>query len=123
LDDIADEKMEIPQEILQAAACLMASASGIYENEDQRKPAIFPHLSAALSAGMTKIVNLDLTSPDGAISLPLMGDIYETVALLLAEDKREIGEGGSDPSIQVGLSMIRFWAQDNVRTLGISVQL
>ena len=123
LDDIADEKMEVPQEVLQAAACLMASASGIYENEDHRKPAIFPHLAAALSTGMTKIVNLDLTSPDGAISLPLMGDIHETVALLLAQDKREIGEGGSDPSIQAGLSMIRFWAQDNVRTLGISAQL
>jgi hypothetical protein len=72
---------------------------------------------------MTKIVNLDLTSPDGAILLPLMGDIHETVALLLAGDKRKIGEGGSDPSIQAGLSMIQFWTQDNVRTLGISAQL
>jgi hypothetical protein len=61
-----------------------------------------------LSTGMTKIVNLDLTSPDGAISFPLAGDIYETVAPLLAEDKQEVGEGGSDPSIQAGLSMIRF---------------
>jgi hypothetical protein len=86
----------------------MESASVIYENEDHRKPAIFLHLAAALSAGMTEIVTLDLTSPDGAISLPLMGDIHETVALLLAEDKREIGEGGSDPSIQADLSMIRF---------------
>jgi hypothetical protein len=34
LDDIADEKIEVPQEVLQAAACFMASASGIYENED-----------------------------------------------------------------------------------------
>jgi hypothetical protein len=123
LNDIADEKMEVPQEVLQAATRLMASASGIYENEDHRKLAVFPHLGAALSAGMTKIVNPDLTSPDGAISLSLMGNIHETVALLLAEDKREIGEGGSDPSIQAGLSMIRFWAQDNVRTLRISSQL
>jgi len=122
LDDIADEKLEVPQEVLRAAACFMAGASGIYEKEDHRKPAIFPHLAAALSMGMTKIVNLDLTSPDGAISLPLMSDIHETVALLLAEDKREIGEGGSDPSIQAGLSMIRFWAQDNVCALGIFAQ-
>ena len=122
LDDIADEKLDVPQEILRAAARFMASASGIYEKEDHRKPAIFPHLAAALSTGMTKIVNLDLTSPDGAISLPLAGDIHETVALLLAEDKREVGEGGSDPSIQAGLSMIRFWAQDNVCTLEISTQ-
>jgi hypothetical protein len=91
----------------------------IYESEDHRKPAIFPRL-AAESRGHD---NLDLTSPDGAISLPLMGDIHETVALLLTEDKQEIGERGSDPSIPADLSMIRFWAQDNVRTLGISAQL
>jgi hypothetical protein len=77
LDDIADENMEVPQEVLQAAACFMASASGIYEQEDHRKPGIFPHLAAALSTGTTKVANLDLTSPDGAISLPLTGNIHE----------------------------------------------
>jgi hypothetical protein len=45
LDDIADEKLDVPQEILRAAACFMASASGIYEKEDHRKPAILPQLS------------------------------------------------------------------------------
>jgi len=100
-------KSDIVCQILWAStSCFMESASGIYEKEDHRKPAIFPHLAAALSTGMTKIINLDLTSPDGAISLPLAGDIHETVALLLAEDEREVGEGGSDPSIQAGLSMI-----------------
>jgi hypothetical protein len=100
----------------------MASASGIYEKEDRIKQAIFPHLAVALSMGMTKIVNPDLTSPDGAISLHLVGDICETVSPLLTEDKREVGEGGSDPSIQADLSMIRFWAQDNVCMLVISAQ-
>jgi hypothetical protein len=122
LDDIVDEKLDVPQEILRAATCFIASASGIYEKEDHRKQAIFPHLAVALSTGMTKIVNLDLTFPDGATSLPLAGDIC-TVAPLLAKDKREVGEGGSEPSIQAGLSMIRFWAQDNVCMLGIPAQL
>jgi hypothetical protein len=122
LDDIADEKLDVSPDILRAAACFMGAASGIYEKEDHRKQAIFPHLAAALSTGMTQIVNPDLTSPDGAVSLPLVGDIYETVSPLLAEDKREVGEGGSDPSIQAGLSMARFWAQENVCTLGISAQ-
>ena len=89
----------------------------MYEKEDHQKPAIFPHLATTLSIGIMKIVNQDLTSLDGAILLTLMGDIHEMVALLLAEDKQEIGEGGSDPPIQAGLSMIRFWDQDNVRTL------
>ena len=72
---------------------------------------------------MTKIVNLDLTSADGAVSVTLIGDIHETVAILQAEDKREFGEGGSDPSTQAGLSMIRNWVQHNVRVLGFSTQL
>lgn len=95
----------------------MASASGIYEKEELRRSAILPHLSAALSIGMTKIVNLDLTSPDGAVIVTLTGDIPETATIMLDEQKREIGEGGSDPSIQVGLSMIRCWVQDNVCVL------
>ena len=101
----------------------MASASGIYEKEDHRKPAIFPNLAAALSAGMTKVVNLDLTSPDGAVVVSLIGDIHETVALLLAEDKREVGEGACDASTQASLSMIRYWVQKDVRALGICAQL
>jgi hypothetical protein len=34
LDNIADKKMEVPQEVFQAAACFMANASAIYEKED-----------------------------------------------------------------------------------------
>jgi hypothetical protein len=34
--------------------------------------------------GMTEIFSLDVTSADGAISMTLMGDIHEKVALLLA---------------------------------------
>jgi hypothetical protein len=47
LDDIADEKLDIPQQTLQAAACFMAAASGIYEKEDGNQPSslILPRLS------------------------------------------------------------------------------
>jgi hypothetical protein len=113
LDDIADEGLNIPDETLRAAADFMASASGIYEKEELRQSAILPHLSAALSIGMTKVVNLDRTSPDGAIIVTLTS-IPETAPLLLDEQKRDFGDGASDPSIQAGLSMIRCWAQRNV---------
>ena len=121
LDDIADEKLDIPPETLRATAVFMASASGIYEREEIRKSVILPHLSAALSIGMTQVVNIDLTSPDGAVIVTLTGDIPETAATLLDEQKRDVGEGGSDPSVQVAFSMIRFWAQDNVGVLSAFV--
>jgi len=114
LDDIADEKMDIPDETLRAAADFMASASGIYE-EPIRQSAILPHLSAALSIGMTQVVNLDRTCPDGAV-IATLTDIPETATLLVDEQKRDLGEG-ADPSIQAGLSMIRFWAQENHRII------
>jgi hypothetical protein len=114
LDDIADKDLDLPAATIRAAAAFMASASGIYEKEELRQSTIIPHLSTALSMGMIKIVNSDLTSPDSTILMTLQGGISETVALLLSEDKREIGEGGSDASIQAGLSMIRFWAQRDV---------
>jgi thiamine kinase-like enzyme len=37
--------------------------------------------------------------------------------LFLEEDKNELGDGGSDPSTQTGLSIARCWAQDKVRPI------
>ncbi len=115
LDDIADKKLDIPHETLRATARFMASASGIYETEELRRSAVLPHLSAALTIGMTKTVNLDLISPDGPVIATPIG--AHTATIMLDEQKRDIGEGGSDPSIQVGLSMIQCWVQDNVCVL------
>jgi hypothetical protein len=41
-------------------------------------------------------------------------DVNETVALLMNEDTRDIGEGGCDPSAQASLTMVRYWAQHSV---------
>jgi hypothetical protein len=42
---------------------------------------------------------------------------------LVDEQKRDFGDGASDPSIQAGLSMIRCWAQRNVCIRRIVAQL
>jgi hypothetical protein len=100
-------------EVVQATACFMYKASGIYKNEDTRRSAIRPKLSNVLSVGLEKVVNLDLTSADGVVVTQalMMGEV---AAIGIEEDKNEFGDGGSDPSTQVGLSYGRFWAQPNV---------
>jgi hypothetical protein len=45
LDDIADEKLDVPQEILQAAACFMTSMSGKKTTGNQPSSLILPRLS------------------------------------------------------------------------------
>jgi hypothetical protein len=99
--------------VVQATACFMCKASGIYKNEDTRRSAIRPKLSNVLSVGMEKVVNLDLTSADGVVLTQalMMGEV---AAIGIEEEKNEFGDGGSDPSTQAGLSYGRFWAQPNV---------
>ena len=63
---------------------------------------------------MEKVVNLNSTSANGMVVTQafMMGEV---AAIGIEEDKNEFGDGGSDPSTQVGLSYGRFWAQTNVR--------
>ena len=103
----------MPMKVVRGTACFMGKASGIYKNEDKRRSAIRPELLNVLSVGMEKIVNLDSTSADGVVATQalMMGEV---AAICIEEDKNEFGDGGSDPSTQVGLSYGRFWAQPNV---------
>lgn len=123
LDNIANQNLIILDETLNAVTSFMGVASAIHEDERNRKKKVVPPLSAALHAGFTQIVNLDFTFLDNCVTETLANGIPETVSLLIVEDKREVGEGGSDPSTQAGLSMIRYWAQKNVRPSGNSTQL
>jgi len=48
LDDIADEKLDVLPETLQAAADFMTTASSIYEKEDSRKSTVMSRLTGPL---------------------------------------------------------------------------
>ena len=102
-------------EVVRATVRFMCEASGIYTNEDTRRSAIRPKLLNVLSVGMENVVNLDSTSADGMVVTHalMMGEV---AAVGIEEDKNEFGDGGSDPSIQAGLSYGRFWAQSSVRS-------
>ena len=116
LDDLSFD-LPIPPEIAKATVGYMQASSAIYDNEASRRIVLEPYLGKILGIGGGTVVNSDGTSPDGAYSINLGGDIYDTIVLLLREDKSDIGNGGCDPSIQAGLSIVRFWAQDNVGDL------
>ena len=49
--------------------------------------------------------------PDGIVTLDVCNDI---LPYMILEVKREMGEGGCDPTTQVGLHMRRSWINDSV---------
>ena len=116
LDDICDSggALVVPDEVGRATVRYMHASSGIYDSEAHRRRNTGPLLREILGMGMSNVVNTDGTSSDGLVEVSLVGDWHESVAALLREDKRDFGDGGSDPSIQAGLSMARYWAQPEV---------
>ena len=113
LDDLLND-LAVPPDIAKATIGYMRASSEIYDNEAKRRAALEPYLGRILGSGMGTVVNADGTWPDGALSITLTKEICETVVSLLKEEKNNFGDGGCDPSTQVGLSMARFWAQDQV---------
>ncbi|KAF8323655.1 kinase-like domain-containing protein, partial [Amanita rubescens] len=111
LDDLTND-LCVPPEIAKATIEYMRASSAMYDNEAIRKAALEPHLGRILGNGMGTVMNPDGTWPDGAFSITLTNEICEFAVTLIKEEKNNIGDGGSDPSTQVGLSMARFWAQD-----------
>ena len=114
-DDFTNKDLEVPTQVVQATAHFMCEASGIYTNKGMQRSAIHAKLLNVLSVGMEKIINLDSTSADGMVVTQalMMGEV---AAVSIEEDKNKFGNGGSDPSIQAGLSYGQFWAQSNVHS-------
>jgi len=77
----------------------------LYTNEEQRRAALTP-LRKILGFNIS-----DKTTPDGIVEMVIGVLLF---LILLEEDKNELGDGGSDPSTQAGLSLWRAWAQAKV---------
>jgi hypothetical protein len=93
----------------------MDRSSAIYDSEDLRRRAIGADLTDAISTAMAQVVNLDKSAADGAVATKTPVETgYQLAAVIIREDKNEIGDGGSDPSTQACLSYGRFWAQQDV---------
>jgi hypothetical protein len=116
LDDLSNLNLEVPQDILNATRDLMKKSTAIYPSERSRQVALDKAFSNAISFGCSQIVNLDLTSPDAVALLNIGPPVNESVPLLVKEDKKMMGEGGCDPTLQVTMSVGRLWSQPNVCT-------
>jgi len=116
LDDVSNLDLDVPQVILDATRELMKKSTGLYSSERSRQCGLDQAFSNAISFGCSQIVNLDLTSPDAVALLNIGSPVNESVPLLVKEDKKMMGEGGCDPTLQVTLSAGRLWSQPNVRT-------
>ncbi|KAF9479210.1 hypothetical protein BDN70DRAFT_807394 [Pholiota conissans] len=67
-------------------------------------------LTAILKISITLETNKDTTASDGVYSIDLGQGIKLSIGLV--EFKQGLGEGGSDATIQAGLSMKRLWSDD-----------
>lgn len=90
---------------------LMYFASEVGRLEDQNNEGLRHRLRCILQADVHDEPNPDGTKPDGVVTLQI-GDAR--IAYLVIELKRELGEGGCDPSLQAGLSMKRSWIDPSV---------
>ena len=100
---------EPTREDLNAVYKFMCSLSMVHKVEDNYGPKLCEGLSHILKATIEVKPNPDNSKPDGVIMI----DRTSTPCMFM-ELKREIGEGGSDPSYQVGLAMRRSWIHSSV---------
>jgi hypothetical protein len=94
----------------------MQQTSGNYVDELRRRVVLSPILSGVLGVSIQVVENADLTKADGVVEGFTQQNGQHSVFLcMLKEDKKELGDGGSDPSTQAGLSAARAWVQPRVR--------
>jgi hypothetical protein len=96
---------------LKSVLRLMRFASGIYADEVTYNYRLRRYLGDILGVEIPEETLPDGARPDGLISVALGGHSFPYVFIEL---KREIGEGGCDPTTQVGLSMRRSWIHISV---------
>ena len=92
------------QELLSYAA--MVGCTEVLRNAEIRK-----RLSRILQLPVDEEPNTDKTSADG-VHMIEVGDVR--IPLLIVELKRELGDGGCDPTTQAGIAMRRSWIQQDV---------
>ena len=96
---------------IKQAQDLMHSLSYIGTKEIPRNAMTRHKLRQILEVDVRQETNDDGTSPDGIYMFMVNGF---RIPLFNMEFKRELGDGASDPSTQVGLSMKRAWIQKAV---------
>lgn len=106
-----DPGTQVTNEDLKNIQEFMHMSSTLYALESARAPEYRRLLTRILQVPVHPEPNDDGTSSDGVYMVDL-GEVR--VPILITELKRELGDGGCDPSIQAGVFMRRAWIQRNV---------
>ena len=112
LDDIKKGGV-VPDNIIRKTVEYMRATSGIFASETVRRIELSPLLCDILGVNILTIQNDDKTTADGTAKSGTKAEDM-SFSCLFEEDINEIGDGGSDPSTQAGLSAARSWAQKEV---------
>ncbi|TFK72797.1 hypothetical protein BDN72DRAFT_815502 [Pluteus cervinus] len=102
LDDIGNDTLEVPTEVVRATARFMHASSALYDDENTRRLEVVPHLAQAIS-----IQDLGFTTFEGVATASLPAAFGPTHAAII------IHEFGEDPSTLAELSYGRFWVQND----------
>ena len=103
----------IPDDIIRKTVDYMKAASRIFGDENIRRARLTSMLCDILNVNIQTIQNDDKTTPDGTAKSGAKAKDM-SFSCLFEEDINEIGDDGSDPSTQAGLSAARSWAQKEV---------
>jgi hypothetical protein len=90
---------------------LMESVSTVFKSEDEYGDILRSKLGKILGTTIYQEPNPDRSKPDGVVMANLDDS---SIPFVFLELKREVGEGGSDPTIQASLSMRRSWIHSSV---------
>ncbi|KAH9960083.1 hypothetical protein BJV74DRAFT_954596 [Russula compacta] len=105
-----DSAVDVPDEILQSTARFLRRVSAISTNESRRDSESRGILAEILGIAFEHISNSDTTSSD-FISIHTT-KWHINAAPIICEIKSELGQGGSDPSVQSSFSFARFYCLD-----------
>lgn len=105
---MADEQLQVPEDVVKDTAKLMLHLSQIAVKEKQREDTC-DDLSDILDCDITQTVDRNRTCSDHIIIYNRPSHPKDQIALAIIEEKAELGSGGSDPSVQGSFSYEAHW--------------
>jgi hypothetical protein len=92
----------------------MAQSATLYGSESNRKDHLKRRLEKVLGRTIDIAENRDGSCADFGVTCTI--DLHKAY-LVVGEEKKELGDGSSDPSTQAGLSYWHIFRQNDVKTL------
>lgn len=116
--DFNNENLDLSNGLCAWTSELIETMANEHINEDSRKNAFINHITEFIGK-LLEVRIEDGSSNDGMLLIETA--CGENGLRIIHEIKNEIGEGGSDPTIQATLSYSKYWAQEQVYFLYITI--